>query len=418
MMMSRGYSHLFHFLPIVLAVLALLCSLCFSFLILPYLSGPLAVTIDPDKLGELGRNLSEGRGYSYGAGSSVVPAFDRAPVYPLLVMILTWITGGNPLSLLQIFQGVFHGLTGLLLFKIGMEVWNRRTALLAQAIHGVHPIMIWYTARIWIETTNTLLITALVFTLLLLWKRETKTTLIVAIALFALTVLTKSVILFLPVVIFIFALLRKQWTYARSLVLVFLIGLLLIAPWTMRNYLLSGRWVLVHTSLGLNLVQGEAIGEHWPQTPFSTLAFWEKGREHTERLLAPTGLRPESPGGDIFLTAAVLQRWRTDPGTLVRHIATNAITFWYLSESPLKSGVVIVMQCPLLILALWGMRMTRSRGFSTHVLLVTLIAYWIVHAMIVGWLRYSVPALPLMILFAAAAVERFVALLWFPPPSD
>jgi hypothetical protein len=54
-----------------------------------------------------------------------------------------------------------------------MELFERRTALLAQALQAVHPILLWYTARIWIETTNTLLITGLVLALILLWRRRT-----------------------------------------------------------------------------------------------------------------------------------------------------------------------------------------------------------------------------------------------------
>jgi hypothetical protein len=211
----------------------------------------------------------------------------------------------------------------------------------------------------------------------------------------------------LPVIL-VFALVRKQWAYARALALVCLIGLVLISPWTIRNYLLSGQLVLVHTSVGLNLVQGEAIGEQWTNTPFSTLAIWEEGRKQTEQLLAPAGLRPESPEGDAMLTGTILHRWWSSPVILVRHAATNGLTFWYLSESPLKSGVVIAMQIPLLILAGLGLRRMWIRGFSAHILLVAVVSFWLVHALIVGWLRYSVPVLPILILIAAAGAERLL----------
>lgn len=393
-------------LPFLLGVLATISSLCFSFLILPHLAGPLAVNMDPDKLGELGRNLAEGRGFSYGTAESITPAFDRAPVYPLLVMLLFRITGENPLPLLQIIQAFFHGLTGYLLYRIGLELFERRIALLGQAIHAVHPILLWYTARIWIETTNTMVITALVLALFVLRKRETRWTLMGCGVLFALAMLTKSVALVLPVAVLLVAAVRKEWTYARSLALACLIGLVLVSPWTVRNYLLSGRFIPVHTSLGLNFVQGEAIARHWTETPFSTLAIWEKGRAEGGELLASGNQRPESPEGDALLTAAILQRWWRDPVTLLRHAAANAVTFWYLSESPLKSGVILLLQVPLLVFGVRGMRRMRLRAPAMPILCVSVLSFWIVHALVVGWLRYSVPVLPLMILCAAAGLGR------------
>lgn len=393
-------------LPFLLGVLATISSLCFSFLILPHLAAPLAVNIDPDKLGELGRNLAEGRGFSYGTAESITSAFDRAPAYPLLVMLLYRIAGENPLPLLQIIQAFFHGITGYLLYRIGIEVFERRIALLAQAMHAVHPILLWYTARIWIETANTMMITALVLALVVLWKRETRLTLVGCGVLFGLALLTKSVALVLPVSVMLVAAVRNEWKYARALALACLIGLLLVSPWTVRNYMLSGRFILVHTSLGLNLVQGEAIARHWTETPFSTLALWERGRVESGELLASGNQRPESPEGDALLTTAILQRWWRDPITLLRHAATNAVTFWYLSESPLKSGVIILLQVPLLVLGIRGMRRMWHRAPAIPILCVSVLSFWIVHALIVGWLRYSVPVLPLMILCAAAGLER------------
>ena len=391
-----------HRSALLIATAAICASLLFSFLIFPLVSEPLNLNVDPDKLGELGRNLAEGRGFSYGTGSSAEPAFDRGPVYPLLVMVLSRIAGGDPLTLLQVIQAVFHGCTGFLLYHIGMTVFDRRTALLAQSIHAVHPILIWYTARIWIETTHTLLITAFVFSLILVWRRPTWRVLAVCAVLFALTALTKSVILPVPLMLLLFAFMQKAWSYARSVALVCLLGLVLIFPWTMRNFVLSGRVIPVHTSLGLNLIQGEAIADEWTTAPWSSLAIWEKGRQQMELLLGPKHLQPESPEGDATLVYAVLQRWWTHPMVLLRHVGTNAITYWYLSESPLKSAAVIVLQIPLLMLAAAGIRRAGRKGPAARTLVIVVIVYWCVHACIVGWLRYSVPAMPLGVLLAAA----------------
>jgi len=125
-----------------------------------------------------------------------------------------------------------------------------------------------------------------------------------------------------------------------------------------------------------------------------------------EHLLAPEQLRPESPDGDAFLTGEVLRGWWTHPLRLVRHAGTNAVTYWYLSESPLKSSVNILLQLPLLLLAAAGLRGMMRKGSPGWIVVASIAAFWIAHALIVGWLRYSVPALPMMILLASAGEVR------------
>ncbi|HSQ74174.1 MAG TPA: hypothetical protein VLT13_01365, partial [Bacteroidota bacterium] len=102
-----------------------------------------------------------------------------------------------------------------------------------------------------------------------------------------------------------------------------------------------------------------------------------------------------------FLVQTVLQRWWTHPVTLLRHVTTNAITYWYLSESPLKSVVVIVLQIPLLVLGAAGMRRAVRMGPAARSLVMVVVVYWCTHAFVVGWLRYSVPVMPLVVLLAA-----------------
>jgi 4-amino-4-deoxy-L-arabinose transferase-like glycosyltransferase len=387
---------------VAVAIGATLCALAFSLVIFPLISGPLRANIDPDKIGELGYNIAQGRGFAYGTGDTTVTAFDRGPVYPIIVAFFRSTLGEGFTVGLQVLQSLLHGLTGLVVYRIGRQVFDHRTALCAQIIHAIHPVMLWYTARVWIETTSTLLTTLVVLMAILLQNEAPARRVLLAGIIIAAAVLTKSVILFLPLLFTACALLQKRWHAARSLAIAMGVAIVLIAPWTVRNFMESGRVVPVHTSLGLNLMQGEAVAEHWTEAPFSTLALWEKGDSDTREVLADSSVSAGSPEGDARLIRHVTGTWSADPMILVRHVAVNALTYWYLSESPVKSAVILLLQVPLIFFAVRGVRSPGEQKDAFVLLLLAVLYFWGVHTIIVGWMRYGVPVVPLMILLAVS----------------
>ena len=162
----------------------------------------------------------------------------------------------------------------------------------------------------------------------------------------------------------------------------------------------------MHTSLGLNLAQGDAIGEYWAEFPFSTLKLWQKGFQRTNALLEGTGYTPTDANGDRLLVESSLSYNISRPIIFLRRIIINSVTFWYLSESAEKSIFLIIVQLPMLTLVVIGsIRLWRTIPAVRPVIL--LICYFFVcHAFIVGWARYSVPIVPVCILLASFAAVR------------
>lgn len=402
----RGERILTAIRPAHVAVAAVLAALAFSFVLYPLIAGPLQAERDPDRFGELGTNIALGKGFVYGSGDTAVVAFDRAPLYPLTVAFFRLTLHEHFIAGLQIWQALLHGLTGLLVYRLGRHLADHRRALIAQAVHAFHPVLIWYTARVWIETTNTFLtVLVVLMTVLLLTGGSTmkivRTGLVVGLA-----VLTKGVILFLPLVFIVVLMFRRHWQAARALVLATGIALVVIAPWTVRNAVEGGRYIPVHTSLGMNLMVGEAIAGYWTDAPFSTLILWERGHVQAMQVLAGTGYDAVSPGGDAMLVGYVIDSWLREPGTFLRHVAVNAASFWYLSESTLKSVVLLCLQLPLMAFALRGARRARRQNDAVILIVLAVLYFWGVHALIVGWLRYAVPVVPLLILLAVAGMTH------------
>lgn len=370
----------------------------FSFLIFPHLQNPFNLNPDPDRNGELGENISKGIGYVY--NGETTPAIDRGPVYPYLLAGIFSLSGGFSLHAVQIVQALLFGLTCFVVFQIASTVSGEKTAFITALICALHPLLIWYTARIWIETTNTLLIALGTYSAILLYKKRTILRALICGCMLGLAILTKSVLLIFPLVLAIVLLWKSRMQSLGAVAVLLLTVVIVVAPWTYRNYKVSGAFVPVHVSLGLNLIQGDALALHWTSQPLSSLQLWFKGKERMDFLLAGTSYTPTDADGDRFLTYASFQYNLTHPIFFLKRAVLNFFTFWYLGESPLKSVFLILMQIPLMILTIVAsIRLWKFNELFQPVILV--IAYYaILHSMIIGWARYSVPIVPLCVVLS------------------
>ena len=154
-------------------VLATALSLVFSFGIYPRMQDNLHANIDPDRIGELSRNIYSGNGYVYNAGNAFVPAMNRGPAYPGLVVLLYLIAGGESFVVVQIAQAILHGLLCVVVLVLGRRMFGQETGLLASILCAIHPMLLWYTSRVWVETFLTLLLVVVALGMQLLFDRPT-----------------------------------------------------------------------------------------------------------------------------------------------------------------------------------------------------------------------------------------------------
>ncbi len=382
-----------------IACAAFVLSLAFSFLVLPHIVETHNVNLDADGNGALAYNIYTGTGMRYSATDP--PALDRAPVYPYLVAALFALAGGYALSLVQIFQAMLHAATTILVFAIASRVYDRATALRAQLLCALHPILLWYTGRIWIETTHAFVLVLAAFAALVLYERGTLRAALGAGSAFGVASLTKSVVMLFPLVLTLLLFRRHGLRGLHYGLIALAVCCLVILPWTVRNYRVAEAFVPVHTSLGFNLIQGDVIGEHWPGRWCCNLDFWHMGQARVDSLLEPRGI-PSFRGveGERLLTQTAFRRYVDEPWFLARRAVANFFLFWSLSESPLKSAFYGTLQWLLLLAACVSVvRQRQAMARLTPIVALTLY-YIVLHASIVGWARYSMPIIPLLILIA------------------
>jgi 4-amino-4-deoxy-L-arabinose transferase-like glycosyltransferase len=392
-----------------IAKLAFLLALAFVILIYPLTGSSAGAVLDPDDYGPLGFGVWKSGTLSYYPGTD--PSIFRGPLYPTLMAAALAVSGGAWPTGIQIVQALLFAGTGLLVFQIARTLWNTRVALLAQLTTAMHPLLIWYTSRIWIETLLAFLFTAVVAAFVAVAQKPTTLRVAVAGVLLGVSALGKSI--FVP--LFITVPLLLIWLRAvpvRSAVAVGIIAAGVVCPWTIRNYRLTGTFIAVHSGVGAPLSEGDTRIMYLSQSPLGFERLFEIHRERLNKILdASEELQQATPRWrfemthDRVLLRESLKLYASEPLFLLKKIALNGVLFWVHSQTPTKTLILIVLQLPLLIFGgIQAFRMRRRRDIRSAVLLLVAFVF-AVHLPIEAQARYSAALIPVLLPFAVSIIE-------------
>lgn len=317
-------------ISIYIFVFAFIVSLVFTFVIFPQISEAHHIVLDPDQHGNLGFGLWRYHAFSYYPERE--PTVERGPGYPALIAIMLAITHGWYPGSIQLLQCVLFAVLILVVWYIGNTLWNTRVALLSAVICSVHPLVFWYTSRIWIELTATVLFTAIVAGVVYFSRHQSVGRAIALGLLLGIAALWKST--FLPYVLLtpILLLLLPRQQYRPGMILVMILSAVLaIAPWTIRNWKLTGDFIPVHSRLGFNLQVGDDLVKNINKSPLALPPIFDIsiGKIYAVESTLPKHLKRYE--GEIaldrILTKRCLAKYISNPGFLARKIIVNAWLF-------------------------------------------------------------------------------------------
>lgn len=391
-----------------IAVAGFFASICFSFFVLPTLVESQRINLDPDRFGQLADNIALGNGFVYEKDGPGV--LERTPLYAFVLAGLFKLTGGLSIQAVQMLHAVLHTFSSFIIYMIGVRLYDRRTAILAQLLFAVHPIALWYTARIWLETTQTLLLLLIAFAMIRLFEMPSvKRAMLLGVCI-GLGCLTRSTLLLFPFVILWLLYDRFKSDGLKLGVITFFAAFIVILPWTWRNYQVTSTILPVNTSLGFNLLQGDIIGERWPSSTITTMDSWIAGKERVDSALRSSGVPWESVEGDRTLTVHAFRNYLRHPLAFAWRCVANLTTFWYLSESVMKSVLLGLMQIPVLFAAVISLIRMKSSTKKSVLPLILLCSYlFLVGGLIVGWGRYSMPMIPFLLLIASPLLQTIIS---------
>ncbi|MDP6980926.1 MAG: glycosyltransferase family 39 protein [Myxococcota bacterium] len=349
--------------------------------------------------------------------------FLQGPLYPYLLSLLYRVTGPD-LFWPRFVNAVMGSLACVLVWWIARSLFDRRVALLAAALVALHGMFIFYEGSLLIANVLIPLNLLVVACALKAQNSERRALWFALGALIGLSALGRpNMLLFAPLIAIALVWHRAEAMRRVALLACLVAGVaLVLAPGLMRNRAVADDWVLVSASAGMNFFNGnnaDANGSHNVPSIFDRAQADHPAeqnaiyRAYAEERLSRS-LRP-SEVSDYWFDRG-LDWVKAHPGDWLALMARKFLLFvnhyeiWNNRSYEVSSQFSWVLRLPLVSfgfiapLAVLGMVLAASRYRElwplygvVAVALATGLIFFVLS-------RYRVPAVPALIIFAAAAL--------------
>lgn len=382
--------------------------------------------VDEQQFSEIARSLAEHGTFATATGELTSI---RPPLHPGVVAAIYRAFGVENHTAVRIAQAVVSLATVVVTYVLADKLFDRRTALWAAAFVCFYPSLVLTTNLVLTETLFTLLLMTFCLCLMTAWQSGGAAWFAAAGATLALAALTRSVLWVFPPVLVVFlwfALAEVPWqrraVQIASLVLAFVV---VLAPWSIRNSRLQKTFVTVDVMGGRNLMMGnyehtplyrawDAIGVTGEKSWYAVLA-----REEPRDKGATQGQR------DKLAMRYGLRYAVSHPVLTAQRSTIKFFNFWQLEREFVAGAqrgywgidnraavlllAAVVVGCYVAAMAggiagWWMLRPSDKRFHWFALLLVGFVC--LVHTAVFGHSRYHLPLMPLVLIYAAAAVVQ------------
>lgn len=379
--------------------------------------------IDERDYYHLGSSLLSGLGFAWGPDR---PTSMRAPLYPGFLAVIWAIVGERSLLAIRLFQVVISLANVVLLYHVGQRLFSKKVGLIAAAIFCFYPSFIAFNFLLLTEVLFTFLLTLFVFGyVVLVQTNKGKVALGLGIVL-GLAALTRSILWPFPLVLcplMFFTLSGEKSTRLKLAGLLFLGYVIVITPWAVRNTNLQGVLTIVNSAGGMTLMMG-----NYENTPDNRP--WDPSTMRGEKSIF-ANLKKQHPESSEW-TVGQKEQWAKKQALayMVEHpVVTFKRTikkfgsFWGLERTILAGFNVgyyhpprwFVLMCTILIplgfalvmiFGCLGLFLAVPEDRRVHWLLILLFLFVSgLHSVVFGHSRYHLPLMPLVGLYAAAAIS-------------
>jgi 4-amino-4-deoxy-L-arabinose transferase-like glycosyltransferase len=347
-----------------------------------------------------------------------------ASLYPELIAVVYRLGGSD--HVIIFLQCLFHAATCVLVFWLGLRIYNARTGLLAGLFCAFHPMLLRYVPDLHMESFLTLMCTLTVWTTVRFHDRPTVANGILVGVVGMCATLTKGVMLpylvVFGVVSCVLALKQRSVQGVAAVVAMFVAMAVVLAPWTYRNYQITGgRFVLLTPGASDSFLRGYVF-TRWE---FATLrkppyvdAEIEVNRWF-QQIARDAGTEWEKDElVDEENNARVAKRLiATEPLDTARKVFVGLFTFWYEMTSLTNSLIPGSLALIGWALAIVGLRRAHQEGRSSWLIWLPIVVMNVFVALLIPLGRYSVPILPCLMILAAFGVDTLLNRLNFASPA-
>ena len=344
--------------------------------------------------GPVAENLAQGKGIlnRHGTFASAYP-----PGFPLLVagsFKVADAVGQDRMAVVAVFNVLIAGLSCILVFLIAELTFTRRVAALAALMWGTYPPNVWLSVQPNTEVPYIPLFLLAVLLTLLAMKKEKLGMAVAAGFVLGLGGLIRPIAVsaaaFLALGLFLFSLKGHRWKGLISGALLMTAFTLTILPWELyvRNRT-GGRMPLFTKSSSL-VMQG--LNSVVTDTPRNAKKTVQPARSQVIRLF--------------------FEELRADPLAVLNLLLMKLLRGWYATHNMRRGYRLLPLQLFYLLLAGFGFR----RAFKEHpldhpqilILLLAVIGAWLTTILTVPLLRYMLPQMTFVMIFAAITVDHLV----------
>lgn len=327
------------------------------------------------------------------------------PGYPYFVGALYALLGS--LAAVKAAQALVGALLVPAVGAVAARLFGPRAGLWAGLIVALYPELVWFAVHFWSETLFLVLLWWAFERLLAADDRGSTGAAAVAGLLWGLAVLTRETSLYFTPLAALW-LVRGRGAGLRRGAAFLALALLTVAPWTCRNWVKHQAFIPVSTAGGLNLWQGNAaltrqeVYDRYFAVPGLVAQYQTARRE---------GLRAIAQRQPLWLFEKLRDEmprfWEADSLALV-HVHRGAYGPRSARDEALAALVVLTPFLLLLLLfarGLWCLPLGAGQA-----LLLAFLAYQnLIHVATHGFARYRLPALPVVMVLAAAALAAWRA---------
>lgn len=333
----------------------------------------------------------------------------RMPGFPLLLAGGMQVVGESPLALRLLLAAVGAGACGLV-YRLGMELFDRPTALVACLLAAVSPTFIGLSVLFLSETlfAFAMLLSLIALARLSTPRRQNASTRSPALPLLAgflnglATLVHPSWLLVAPAfagVRFLKSENRRRDALEGALVLA---GLALsMLPWLMRNFFVTGHFVLTTLWAGPSLYDGLNPAA----TGASDMQFVEAEGLYRQR---------SEYDADLHYRRAAIDFTRRNPGRAIGLALVKVARFWSLVPNaaefrqPALRFAIGVWTVPFMLAAAAGLWRARRQFWQWFLPAAPVLYFSLIHLVFVGSVRYRLPAEYPLCLLAAAGVLPYM----------
>jgi len=414
-----------HSVPSIFFVL-LLVKAVIAFLVLPSVTTLLGsnyqADLFPDRYDLIAGNLVDGNGYRMYPDTSLTMI--RSPGF-IVILAGIFALFGKSLLAVQVAQFFMSAIIAMIIYVISYRILlSKLVSLIAVTIFLFHPVSMISDTRGGTDTTLALCLTA---TLLLLFQAiesmRAKHFVFAGLAL-GYTMLVKASVAFILPSIFLFLVLfstrgKHPLTLTKNFLLLGLAASVVMTPWIVRNFEISGEFVPTMTSGPMAVFQGEEGVRLGFSGKDSWVVFNEVADEQNQ-IGHEMGLRMREDFFPQFydikdevnfyneLGRRAWAEYRANPTLLARAMVHNSWAFWFQGRTEMATFINIIIMVPFICLSAYGGFVMVRQNKWTWLLIVSVVAFYLPHIVILAVARYSAPLIPIMAILSAGALHRLL----------